>query len=253
MVDGNVDNPLKEVVLHDTAMTSVQVSFDQLACRVEVEGSGGEMPKGQRKVVACGGLHSIFASFNFAELRENVWPGNVQDGHFSAAGVFRLYLTGGMFEAGATSLTVCDSVQRDGGNFVEPLSVVISGFDGICSVDFDMGFLQHLDVSFALGKATAHVLIRVGDGSSGLVPAVLSFSGMKSCNMRLDVAAMKDSVRFGNIRTLHLHAKSGIVWLYCREGFVEIIAEHVELSCERPASAGIPSSSFEANSINQVL
>ena len=80
MVDGNFENPLNGLALHDTAMTSIQLSLDRLACMVEVEGSGGRLAKGERVVIACQDLHSFFASFNFAEMQENVWPGNVQDG-----------------------------------------------------------------------------------------------------------------------------------------------------------------------------
>ncbi|OEZ01263.1 MULTISPECIES: hypothetical protein [Stenotrophomonas] len=229
MVAGQAGNPLKGVALHDTALTSVQLALDRLVCTVEVEGSGGQMPKGERVVITCQGLHSFFASFNFAEMLDNAWPGNVQDGHYYASGLFRAYVTGGMLEAGATNLTLGDSTPLDDSDSGESMPVLLSDYKALYDVDFDFGFLQHVGILPALGMVTAHVLMRVGDLSSDLVPAVLSFYGVKSCNLRLDVAAMRDSVRFGNIASLRVNVKGGIVWIYCREGFVEVVAEQVML------------------------
>lgn len=228
MVNGSVENPLDGVALHDTAMTSLQLSVERLACTVEVEGSGGQLPKGERVAISCQRLHSIFTSFNFAEMLDNVWPGNVQDGRCDAAGVFRLYLTGGMVEAGATNLVLRDRGHVDDGNSGKAMSVVVSGYEALYGVDFDSGFLRRIDVSLAVGIVTVHLLMRAGDASEA-VPTVLSFSGVKSCHLRLDVAAMKESVRLGNIRTVHMNVKGGIFWMYCREGFVEIVAEQVAM------------------------
>lgn len=229
MIDGHVGNSLKGVALHDTALASVELALDRLACTVEVEGCSGQMPKGERLMITSQGLQSFFASFNFAEMLENARPGNVQDGYCRSNGVFRVYVTGGMLEAGGAVLTLGDSALLDRENPGERLPAVISGYKALYDVDFDFGFLEHLSISPPLGTVTAYVLMRVADPSSELVPAVLSFTGVKSCSLKLDVAAMKESVRFGNLRSLRMSVKSRTVWMYCSEGFVEVAAEQVEL------------------------
>ncbi|WNH47947.1 hypothetical protein PDM28_14870 [Stenotrophomonas aracearum] len=229
VVDAKAGNPLKDVALHDTALTSVELALDRLMCTVEVEGSGGQMAEGERVVITCQGLHSFFASFNLAEMLDNDWPGNVQDGRYHENGIFRVYLTGGMLEAGAAALTLGDSAPLEHEAPGEGAHVVISGYQALYAVDFDFGFLEHLSVSPTLGAITAHVLMRVADPSSELVPAVLSFTGVKSCSLKLDVAAMKAPARFGSLRSLRMSVRSRTVWMYCSEGFVEVVADQVVL------------------------
>ena len=134
-----------------------------------------------------------------------------------------------MLEAGATNVALCDAACSADENSLNATSIVLLGYEALCNVDFDFGFLQGLGISLASSTLTASVLMRVSDASSELVPAVLSFSRVRSCILRLDVTAMKDSVKFGNIRAFRVNVRSGIVWMYCREGFVEIVAEQVVL------------------------
>lgn len=232
MVNEDIENPLAGIVLHDTALTSVQLRLDQLECIVEVEGSSGALPRGERVMLYCQGLHSFFASFNFAQMLDNARSGNVQDGRYHANGVFRVYVTGGMLEAGATSMALSSPGRVDDCNSEPAMPASISGFKALYDVQLDFGFLQQLDISLTLGTVTARVLMRDRDGDplSELVPAVLTFSKVKSCNMRLDVAAMKESTRFGNISNNHVNVKNGIFWMYCLDGFVEIVAKEVVLN-----------------------
>lgn len=102
-----VRNPLEETGLHDSSLDSVQVSILDRSCRVRAVGVCGDLPEGALADFGCRNLESFFLLFDSQELSDNAWPGNIQDGHFDGedcAGVFRLYLAGGMLEAGGSPL-----------------------------------------------------------------------------------------------------------------------------------------------------
>lgn len=98
-----VRSPLEATGLHDSSLDSVQVSILDKSCLIRTVGVCGDLAEGALADIGCHNLESFFLLSDSQELSDNAWPGNIQDGHFDGlgcTGVLRLYLAGGMLEAG---------------------------------------------------------------------------------------------------------------------------------------------------------
>ena len=104
-----VRSPLEATGLHDSSLDSVQVSILDKSCLIRTVGVCGDLAEGALADIGCHNLESFFMLSDSQELSDNAWPGNIQDGHFDGlgcTGVLRLYLAGGMLEAGGQSTQV---------------------------------------------------------------------------------------------------------------------------------------------------
>lgn len=201
---------------------------------MRVVGVCGDLAEGALVDIGCHHLQSFFLLLDSQELSDNVWPGNVQDVHFDAegrAGVLRIYLAGGMLEAGG-SLVKSNSPSLRARSPVPIVSVVPGRrLDGGAAGRLSFAVLTGLSHSVGSKQFSVQLLV-LKDVDIGRLPDVpvrvpvsVCFEGVRSCTVRLDQTAMEWHERLGNVANCIVDEKRGVFWLYLRNGLVVIEAD----------------------------
>ncbi len=228
-----VRNPLEAAGLHDSSLDSVQVSILDRSCRVRTVGVCGDLQEGALADIGCRNLESFFLLFDSQELSDNAWPGNIQDGLFDGedcAGVLRLYLAGGMLEAGGSPLR--SELPALSGHSPRPSVSAASGtrLDGVAAGRLSFAVLTGLSYSVGSKQFSAQLLVLTDTDVICLpevperIPVSVCFEGVKSCTVRFDETTMEWSERLGNVASCIVDEKRGVCWLYLRNGIVVIEA-----------------------------
>jgi len=228
-----VRNPLEATGLHDSSLDSVQVSVLDRSCLVRAVGVCGDLPEGTLVDIGCHNLESFFMLFDSQELSDNAWPGNIQDGHFNGedcAGVLRLYLAGGMLEAGGSPPR--SEFPLLPAHSPRPSVPTVPGrrLDGVAAGRLSFAVLTGLSHSVGSKQFSAQLLVLKDTDISCLpevperVPVSVCFEGVKSCVVRFDETAMEWNERLGNVASCIVDEKRGVCWLYLRNGIVVIEA-----------------------------
>lgn len=228
-----VRNPLEAAGLHDSSLESVQVSILDRSCRVRTVGVCGDLQEGALADIGCRNLESFFLLFDSQELSDNAWPGNIQDGLLDGedcAGVLRLYLAGGMLEAGGSPLR--SELPALSGHSPRPSVSAASGtrLDGVAAGRLSFSVLTGLSYSVGSKQFSAQLLVLTDTDVICLpevperIPVSVCFEGVKSCTVRFDETTMEWSERLGNVASCIVDEKRGVCWLYLRNGIVVIEA-----------------------------
>lgn len=228
-----LQKPLEATGLHDSSLDSVQVSILDRSCLVRAVGVCGELAEGALADIGCHNLESFFLLFDSQELSDNAWPGNIQDGHFDGedcTGVLRLYLAGGMLEAGGGPLR--SGFPSLPAHSPRPIVPTVPGrrLDGVAAERLSFAVLTGLSHSVGSKQFSAQLLVLKDTDISCVpevperVPVSVCFEGVKSCVVRFDETAMEWNERFGNVASCIVDEKRGVCWLYLRNGIVVIEA-----------------------------
>ena len=220
--------------LHDSSLDAFGVSVTHGSCVVRLAGVTGDLPNSACVEISCSQLNSLFLVIDGEEICDNAWPGNVQDGRIEAADhseVFRLYLAGGMLEVGGifTSHIVPRHVDSAVSHF-RP-SEAVKPFDQQLADALHFAVLTEISHSVERKEIAIQLLAPVGDISNPLqadLPrraATIILEEVRSCVMRLDASTVGGCGILGNVRNCLLDEERGIVWLYLRNGIIEVKAE----------------------------
>ncbi len=228
-----IRNPLEATGLHDSSLDSVQVSILDRFCLVRAVGVCGDLAEGALADIGCHSLESFFLLIDSQELSDNAWPGNIQDGHFDGedcAGVLRLYLAGGMLEAGGSPLR-SELPSLSGHSPRLNVSKAPGGrLDGVAAGRLSFAVLTGLSHSVGSKQFSVQLLVLKDTDVICLpevperIPVSVCFEGVKSCTVRFDKTVMEWNERFGNVASCLVDERRGICWLYLRNGIVVIEA-----------------------------
>ncbi|MBN5151946.1 hypothetical protein JY458_13325 [Stenotrophomonas maltophilia] len=228
-----LQKPLEATGLHDSSLDSVQVSILDRSCLVRAVGVCGELPEGVLADIGCHDLESFFLLLDSQELSDNAWPGNIQDGHFDGedcTGVLRLYLTGGMLEAGGGPLR--SGFPSLPAHSSRPSVPTVPGrrLDGVAAGRLSFAVLTGLSLSVGSKQFSAQLLVLRDTDVICLpevperIPVSVYFEGVKSCTVRFDETLMEWNERLGNVASCIVDEKRGVCWFYLRNGIVMIEA-----------------------------
>lgn len=220
--------------LHDASLDVVAVSVIDGTCVVRIAGVSGDLPTSAWVELTCSQLNSFFLVVDGEEIQGNASSGNVQDGRIEAmaqSDVFRLYLAGGMLEAGGIlSSSVIPRVVH--GAFPHPDAVRES-----TPLDRDLADALHCAVFTHVSLAVEHkeiVIQLLASADSMSIPrskdlprraATVTLQGISSCVMRFDASTVGARGPLGNVRNCLVDEARGVLWFYLENGIVEVKAE----------------------------
>ncbi|WP_312316602.1 hypothetical protein [Stenotrophomonas sp.] len=223
--------PLDNIAFHDSIFNGVSISLVQRTCRIGLK--LGDWDVGRDRTVcefSFNEMVSLFGRFDFIELAENAWAGNVQDGYVDAADSrLRMHLTGGTLEVVAESILLSQVAPSGAVSACPGAEGAEASFRSIEAVDLDFSHLELIEISPVTGTCRLGMRLRRSAGLSERATAALIFEGMSSCIAHLDVTKLSGEHRFGNVVGGHVDAEQGRVRLYLGDGFIEIVSRAASL------------------------
>lgn len=220
-----------DIAFHDSIFSEVSISLMQRNCRIGLRLGDWDVGKGRTVCeLSFKEMVSFFGRFDFIDLAENAWAGNVQDGHVDAADSrLRMHLTGGMLEAVAEGILLSQVAPSGAVSACPGAEGSEASFRSIEAVDLDFSHLELIEISPVTGTCRLGIQVRRSASLSERAMATLVIEGVSSCIAHLDVTKLSGEHRFGNVVGGHVDAEQGRVRLYLRDGFIEIVGRAASL------------------------
>ncbi|WP_282295513.1 hypothetical protein [Stenotrophomonas sp. PS02289] len=222
---------LDDIAFHDSIFNEVSISLVQRTCRIGLR--LGDWDVGKDRTVCeffFKEMVSVFGRFDFIDLAENAWAGNVQDGYVDATDSrLRMHLTGGTLEAVAESILLSQIAPIGAVSACPGAEGLEASFRSIEAVDLDFSHLELIEISPVTSTCRLGIQVRTSTNLSERAMATLIFESVSSCIAHLDVTKLSGEHRFGNVVGGHVDAEQGRVRLYLRDGFIEILGRAASL------------------------
>lgn len=225
------DLPFDDVVFHDAILNLVSISIAQRTCEIDLCLGDWKVGKSRpASLFSFTEMASFFVRIDFLELADNAGAGNVQDGAIDAADTrLRMHLVGGMLEAVAGTIGLRALGREDGRRPRPDAGAEPTSLEALDRVDLDLSHLEEIQLSAVDG--TCRLLLQVRTSSNVLerAPATITFKGVTSCVVHLDIEKLAAERPYGNVIGGHVDVARGLVRLHLSEGFIEIEARSASL------------------------
>ena len=230
----NSDLPLADVGFHGAILNLVSISIAQRTCEIDL--CLGDWKVGKPRpasLFAFTDMASFFGRFDFQELADNARAGNVQDGAVDAAGTrLRMHLVGGMLEAVAGTIGLralgCSHAGRGSTAFADgrrprpDAGAELTSLEPLDRVDLDLSHLEEIQLSAVDSICRLVMQVRTSSNVLQRAPATITFKGVTSCVVHLDIEKLAAERPYGNVIGGHVDVARGLVRLHLSEGFIEI-------------------------------
>ncbi|WNH53215.1 hypothetical protein [Stenotrophomonas oahuensis] len=214
-----------DVVFHDGIVHVIAVSVLRRSCEIDLCLGGWERGKPRlTSRFALGDMDSFFARFDFPELADNAWAGNVQDGSVEASKRrLSMHLVGGMLEAVAEDIEL-RAPSEDEAPASIPMVVDAGGKpQSLEGVDLDRSDLEAIEFSPVTNTCRLDMQVRTSESMLDRAPVTILIEGVRSCISKMDIAALNVEHRFGNVIGGHFDTSRGLLRLHLEKSFIEIV------------------------------
>ncbi|MDQ1061693.1 hypothetical protein [Stenotrophomonas sp. SORGH_AS_0282] len=223
---------LVAVELHDAVVGDVVLSIEDRSVEVSVKlPDSGESQGELHRSCLFKEVGNCLVRLDFSALAEESWAGNVQNCRLDVdAGVARFYLAGGLIECSSRSLALGDKGALASLNVGEGCAALPDSLTGLGELDFDES--QLLKMTMSPGSCSCHVIVMVRGRSKAAprVQARITFHDVSSCLATVAMSSLSSQDECGNIQSCQVDSNRGIVRLYLRDGFIEVVAKSVALT-----------------------
>ena len=225
------DLPLNDVVFHDGILNLVSISIAQRTCEIDLCLGDWEVGKPRpASLFSFTEMASFFGRIDFLELADNAGAGNVQDGAMDAANTrLRMHLVGGTLEAVADTIGLRALGREDGRRPRPDAGTVPMSLEPLDYVDLDLSHLEEIELSAVDSTCRLAMQVRTSSKVLERAPAMITFEGVTSCIVHLDIEKLAAERPYGNVIGGHVDVARGLVRLHLSDGFVEIAASSASL------------------------
>ena len=222
---------LRTVELHDAIVGDVVLSVVDRTCGVSVKPDASKEQSEVHLSCVFQEVGACLVRLDFRALAEESWAGNVQNCRLDVdAGVARLYLAGGLIECSSRSFLL------DEKRLVEPLDLAEGGaaladsLSELVELNFDESQLLSMTMSPSTSSCGIVALVKGVRGAMPMVKTSINFHDVSSCLATLDMNSLCSQGELGNVQSCQVDSERGIVRLYLRDGFIEVVAKSATLA-----------------------
>jgi hypothetical protein len=237
------DLPVESVEFHDANLSSFSISLTKRTAAFGLALPRTEARRERKPVHLLGdAIESLFARVDMPILSNHAWAGNIQYGRFyPETSTMRLVLVGGVVEASSTRPPFRLAPRSAEAPLPYPEREAIAGtLEELDEVELHLSILCSVHVCMETRACEVELLIRREGSLVEFDTAVLRFSDVSACLLKVDRSALAGNFDIGNIHSCHTDHDRGLVWLNLRDGFIEVAAGGISLA-RRPAQTSVES------------